>query len=208
MKKRLSSITATVAALALLLTTPVAANASPPRDSSEHANSPPAASAAAAPYSDEEIVGLFVFGAGRAAEEHPPDIVAAYVADPLPSTSLEVVADLTAQLLAVNPRFHQEVTIPVQTNKPSQVLKAQDAFNAALRAILQTGPIDDGVSTQCALWVAAAGAVVVVVAVAGGIAVQTLVAVNYNWVWAYVQPGGDSGEFTAQKQAAEIAANL
>ncbi len=125
-----------------------------------------------------------------ARRRNTPDIVAAYVADPLPSTSLEVVADLTAQLLAVNPRFHQEVTIPVQTNKPSQVLKAQDAFNAALRAILQTGPIDDGVSTQCALWVAAAGAVVVVVAVAGGIAVQTLVAVNYNWVWAYVQPGG------------------
>ena len=198
---------------ALVASGGVAANASgSPTPAATVAQPTPGSSAAAkAPsskYSDEEIVGLFVFGAGRAATEHP-EIVAKYVKAPLPDTTSATIADLTSQLRAANPRFHEQVTIPLQSNDAESILAAQIAFRSALQQITSTAPpVADGKGLgRCGLFVAAAGAVVIVVAVAGGAVVQTLVAVNVNWVWAYTQPGG-STEFSRQVKAADIASEL
>ena len=159
-------------------------------------------------YSDEEIVGLFVFGAGRAAIDHP-DIVTKYVRVSQPNVSETTISDLTSQLREANPHFHQEVTVPIQSSDPESILEEQNAFGAALSAITKnTPPASDRLAVgRCALWVAAAGAVVIVVAVAGGAVVQTLVAFNVNWVVAYTQPG-ESSDFSREMKAADIAAIL
>jgi SdpC family antimicrobial peptide len=211
---KLTKCTAVVMVAAMMLATgAVAANATEPLDRDiPAAESMPAKPVASeeptTTYSDEEIVGLFVFGAGRAANEHP-EIVSEYVRAPFPSVSREVIGDLTAQLRGANPRFHEEVTVPLQSGDPERILDAQAAFTDALKSITRAAPeVGDSQGVGRSLvFVAAAAVGVIVVAVAGAAVVQTTVAVNVNWAWAYTQPG-DASDFARQVKAADIASKL
>jgi len=79
--------------------------------------------AATSHYTDEEIVGIFAFGSGKAANEHP-DLAAKFVPATAPKAPEKLIESFTKDLMAVDNKFHSLVTVAVQSHDPYQTRDA------------------------------------------------------------------------------------
>ncbi|MFF1879403.1 hypothetical protein [Leifsonia sp. NPDC058230] len=81
-------------------------------------------SAQEAEYTDSEIVELFLFAQGRAAEDHPDLAVQVLRGTTIPVVEQGMVDFVTAGLIRMDPEFHATVTGAVQSQDPYLVKAA------------------------------------------------------------------------------------
>lgn len=137
------------------------------------------------PVSDREVVELFV-GQGRLVADHPG--LAQYVpVGQQELTPAQVVAVVDAYREAY-PRFHEDVTVPLQSGDPYRVLDALHAFEEATSRIADTEPI------------AAAGDGRCLVVLAAGVLVWLGVSV-YTYFWGTKSSADDAGAAFAAELA-------
>ncbi|MEV4926374.1 hypothetical protein [Streptomyces roseoverticillatus] len=154
-------------------------------------------------YTDEEIVGLFTLGSGRAAQEHP-EVLKKFG---IPQQKVEAarVASLTSALRKTDPAFHRAVTQNVQSGNPYKVEKALTALSADVQAVSNgKGNRADAVALG-SWWFKTQQAVVQTGTVATTVAAVAEVGVVF--VVAY-RSADDTSQFTKQAMAASVARAL
>jgi SdpC family antimicrobial peptide len=139
------------------------------------------------PVSDRDVIELFA-GQGRIVAEHPE--VAKYVPSGKQHLTAAQISAVLGEYRAVEPRFHEYVTVPLQSGDPYRVLDAMHAFAGVTQRIAATDAATTTGDGKCALLVA--------VAVAATLWVGVLV-----WVAAR-----SDSSLTEEQFAAELAAAL
>jgi SdpC family antimicrobial peptide len=131
MKKKFALLGVVVGA-ALTVTTGIAAPALASGTSNAtvlHTNTA-AATRSAATYTDNDVVALLVFGSGPIAQKYPELAKTLNDQRTAASGTPAQIRSFTEQLLAVDPEFHADVTLGVQSNDPyasQQALARLDA---------------------------------------------------------------------------------
>jgi hypothetical protein len=81
-----------------------------------------------APLSDRNVIELFT-GQGRIIAEHPE--LAKYVPSGEQQLTAAQISDVTQEYQNAYPQFHDDITVPLQSGDPYQVLDALHAFETA-----------------------------------------------------------------------------
>jgi SdpC family antimicrobial peptide len=137
--------------------------------------------------SDRNVIELFT-GQGRIIAEHPE--LAKYVPNGEQHLSAAQISAVLGEYRKAYPRFHEKVTVPLQSGDPYRVLDALHAFEAATERIADSGSVTATGDGKCALLIAVAVA-------------ATL------WLGVLVWVAGRSGSGLTEEQfAADIAAAL
>jgi hypothetical protein len=84
------------------------------------------------PLSDRNVIELFT-GQGRIIAEHPE--LAKYVPSGEQQLTAAQISAVTAEYENAYPQFHDNITVPLQSGDPYQVLDALHAFEAATQRI-------------------------------------------------------------------------
>jgi hypothetical protein len=138
--------------------------------------------------SDRNVIELFT-GQGRIIAEHPE--LAKYVPSGEQHLSAAQISAVLGEYRKAYPRFHEEVTVPLQSGDPYRVLDALHAFEAATERIADSGSITAAGDGKC------------VVVLAVGVLVWAAVSVSVKF-W-----GPNSAEHDAGAAfAAELAHTL
>lgn len=139
MKKRSALIALTVGG-ALAVTTGIAAPAFASGSASDAAAVRVATTSThttAARYSDSDVVALLVFGSGPIAHRYPALATALNDQRTAATGTPAQIAAFTKQLLAVDPHFHQTVTLGVQASDPYAAQEALARLDADITAWYQ-----------------------------------------------------------------------
>jgi len=140
-----------------------------------------------APLSDRNVIELFT-GQGRIIAEHPE--LAKYVPSGEQKLTAAQISAVTVEYQNAYPRFHDNITVPLQSGDPYRVLDALHAFETATERIATSESATITGDGKCALLVAVAVA-------------ATL------WLGVLVWVAGRSGSALTEEQfAAELAAAL
>lgn len=195
-----------ITAGALVLAGTTAASA----DSANHdAPRSVAADVAAGGYTDREVVEFLAFGAGSIDAEHPGLITElGYDGIAPEAPPAELIDEIVAGVTQVNPKFHAQVTQPLQSGDPVAVEAALTVYNDSMIEYVKSsddwtlGSGDDGSATAyCLVWPLA-------------LAVALVVAVVSTRVVAYVGPSTPSAtlasddRLTRQEASAAIASTI
>ncbi|GAA0389665.1 sporulation delaying protein family toxin [Streptomyces luteireticuli] len=89
-------------------------------------------------YSDEDIVGLLVFGKGKAADEHKDlaEKIRSHRGSDNDKVTLEQIAQFTNELRKIDPELHDKVTVPVQINDPFQAKAGMERLADDIKALV------------------------------------------------------------------------
>ncbi|GGY06991.1 hypothetical protein [Streptomyces hiroshimensis] len=197
LRRTTTAVVSAATAAAVMATLAPAAQAAEPAEKST------VKAAQKARYTDEEIVGLFTLGSGRAATEHPE--VLKKFGIPQQKVDAARVASLTSALRKTDPAFHQAVTQNVQSGNPYKVEKALTTLSADVQAVSNgKGNRADAVALG-SWWFKTQQAVVQTGTVATTVAAVAEVGVVF--VVAY-RSADDTSQFTKQAMAASVARAL
>lgn len=149
-------------------------------------------------YSDLDVVMLFLAGRGPIAERYP-DLADTLVPRKAPEQPLAAYQAVLDQLLAVDPEFHENVTLPIQSGDPYLAEEALERFRADILLFAPAQPSGVGMG-RCAIgvWFFVASAVAVVVAAVVGAVAVPVYAVYYV-------PDESAKQFDLQNFAAALA---
>ena len=160
-------------------------------------------------YSDEDVVSFFLFASGPAAAEHA-DVLEDLGTEALPEPKPAILESLTEALLAVDPEFHEDVTLAVQSGDPYKVEAAVEQLVAdvsqlqrerAPRGVEATAAGKAQAATNFYVWAQVAVSAAVVVAVAAVVSVAVVLLALY-------QNPGDSSDLIRQHLASKISEAL
>ncbi|GAA2929879.1 hypothetical protein GCM10020221_27140 [Streptomyces thioluteus] len=89
-------------------------------------------------YSDEDIVGLLVFGKGKAADEHQDlaRMIRSHRGADNEKVTLAQIADFTKELRKSDADFHDKVTVAVQINDPFQAKAGMERLGDDIKAVI------------------------------------------------------------------------
>lgn len=167
--------------------------------------------ASARAYSDTDAVEFLALGSGRIDADHPGLIHSLGYDAPEQGYTAAQVAQLLSKVTAIDPAFHDHVTVPLQSGNPLKVERAIDAYNRTILTLAKsTGSTPDtGVHTDCVVL----GVVFVVgAAVVAGAALVVVVVSTTNVTYVHNTPraAGTSAptDLTKQQAAASIASAL
>jgi SdpC family antimicrobial peptide len=153
------------------------------------------------PYSDLDVVMLFLAGRGPIAERYPDlaDTLVPNKAPQQPQAAYQAVLD---QLLTVDPAFHENVTVPIQSGDPYLSEAALERFRSDILLFAPAQPSGVGMG-RCAIgvWFFVASAVAVVVAAVVGAVAVPVYAVYYV-------PDESAKQFDLQKFAGALASTF
>lgn len=197
LRRTTTAVVSAATAAALLATlAPAAQAAEPAKKGTAHA-------AQKVKYTDEEIVGLFALGSGRAAAEHPE--VLKKFGIPQQNVDAAHVASLTSALRKTDPSFHKTVTENVQSRDPYKVEKALTTLTADVQAVSKGKGNRADAMMAGSWWFKTQQAVVQTGTIATTVA--AVAEVGVVWVIAY-RAADDTSQFTKQAMAASVARAL
>ncbi|WP_454109675.1 hypothetical protein [Leifsonia shinshuensis] len=152
-------------------------------------------------YGDLDIVMLFLAGRGPIADRYPA-LADTLVPVKAPEQPVEAYEAVLNKLYEVDPEFHDNVTVPVQSGDPYLAEAAVDKFRADIELFSAEQPTGVG-KGRCVVgvWVFVASALAVVVAAVVGAVAVPVYAVYY-------MPDESAKQFDLQKFAAALARTL
>ena len=166
-------------------------------------------SVAVSDYNDREAIEFLAFGSGSIDTDNP-GLISALGYDGLAAEAppAELIDEILAGVTEVNPDFHDEVTVPLQSGDPVAVEAALTTYNDSMIKYVKSsddwavGTGEDGTATAyCLVWPLA-------------LAVALVVAVVSTRIVAYVGPSTPSAtlasddRLTRQEAAAAIATEI
>lgn len=162
-------------------------------------------------YSDRDMVDFLVFARGTIANDRP-ELVSQLGMTPVLDAPDSVTDQLMADLLVVDPLFHENVTKKAQANDPYEAEASLTAFSSDIQAVAAAHKVKAD-SSQMAAASAASGSsyaftnyvVSTQVAVTAVLAASVLGVVAALVVFAYQHPA-DSSEIARQRYAASWSA--
>lgn len=152
-------------------------------------------------YGDIDIVMLLLAGRGPIADRYPA-LADTLVPDKAPEQPMEAYEAVLNKLYEVDPEFHDNVTVPVQSGDPYLAEAALNKFRADIELFAAEQPTGVG-KGRCVVgvWVFVASALAVVVAAVVGAVAVPVYAVYYV-------PDESAKQFDLQNFAAALAATL
>ncbi|MEU4996199.1 hypothetical protein [Streptomyces sp. NPDC021622] len=196
-RTRIAGVGAITAAAVLTTLAPTALAAEP-----AHRDGGESRAAEGGAYNDQEIVGLFALGSGRAAQEHP-DVLDKF-GIPHQKVDAAKTAAFTGALGKADPQFHKAVTENVQSGDPYKVDAALTRLAADVNKVTDKKSLPDGVA-RGSFWVKTDNVVLQTGTVATTVAAVAEVGVVV--VVAY-RPADDTSQFTREALNVAVAKAL